>query len=110
MIECICVDGKDRPEEIPIHNWPVEKQKYHITHIFYHPMQGIQGCELKELKLGEESYPYGSYRLNRFAFTKENLEKLIQMMKDCSELNDVDINKLLRKSEVEILETEECLK
>jgi hypothetical protein len=102
MIEAICLDSSNRPEEIPLSKWINKDFKYHITHVFYHPMQGIQGCQLKEVKLGEESYPYVSYRLNRFGFTKENFEKLIQMMLDCSELNEFDVNKLLRQAEVEV--------
>jgi len=103
MIEAICIDSKNRPEEIPLSKWIQKDFKYHITHIFYHPMQGIQGCLIHEVKLGEECYPYVSYRLNRFGFTKENFEMLIQMMLDCSELNEFDVKKILKECDLEIM-------
>ncbi len=106
MIEAICIDSSNRPEEIPLSKWINKGFKYHITHVFYHQMQGIQGCHLHEVKLGKECFPYSTFALRRFGLTKENFEKLIQMMKDCSELNEFSIKELLRESELELLPME----
>lgn len=99
MIECICIDSKNKPEEIPLGRWIQEGFKYHITHVFYHPDQGIQGCTLHEVRL-TGCLPYTSYRLSRFAMTQENLLLLMEMIKDCSELNDLDISELIKGSEL----------
>lgn len=104
MIPAVCVDATNRPEEIPMGKWIQQGFTYHITHIYYHPLQGIQGCVLHEVKLSHELYGYDSFRLNRFRFTQENLAKLVQMMIDCSELNEFDVHKLLRQCEVEVME------
>jgi len=104
MIEAICIDSANRPEEVPLSKWIQKGFKYHITHVYYHPTQGnIRGCELHEVKLGVECEPYRAYRLNRFGFTKENFEKLKQMIIDCSELNEFDVNKLLRECDLEVM-------
>lgn len=104
MIECICIDAGRKPKEVPLGQWIQQGFKYHITHVYYQPKQEIQGCSLKEVRLGKESVPYETYRLSRFAVTKENLEKLYQMMRDCSELNDFDIIELIKESELIITE------
>ncbi len=45
-VRCICIDGKNKPIEVPIQQWINEGTEYHITHIFIHPNQGsIQGVQ-----------------------------------------------------------------
>jgi len=102
MIKCLCINSKNKPEEIPMSKWIQEGFKYHITHVYFHPKQGIQGASLHEVRLGSESLPYESYRLSRFAIDQEDLTKLIQMIEDCSELNTIDIEKMLKESELVI--------
>jgi hypothetical protein len=103
MIPALCIDSSNRPKEIPMGKWIQSGFKYHITHVFFHEKQGIQGCTLHEVRLGAESTPYISYRLSRFALTQENYDKLLQMIIDCSELNDFDVNKLLEECELEVM-------
>jgi len=97
-IECLCVDDKGKPSEIPAEKWVKEGQPYNITHVFVMMQQNkIQGCELAEYDISD-CIPYNCYRLTRFAFTKEALSKLFEMIKDCSGINnleDVDILKLI---------------
>ncbi len=104
MIECICLDDNNKPNEIPNNLWIKKDVIYHITHIFFHDFQSLQGCELNELQLTEECYPYESYKLSRFGFTMENFMKLVQMMKDCSELNSIQIDELLKTEKLEIVD------
>ena len=103
MIECLCINAENKPKEVHPGQWLQKGFKYHITHVYYHPNQGIQGCSLKEVRLGKESAPFETYRLSRFGVTEENLEKLIQMVRDCSELNDFDIHNLIEESKLEII-------
>lgn len=101
-VECYCINNKNRPAEILPQNWINEGTQYHITHVYYYPGQGIQGVLLEEVQT--KSAKYDSYRLNRFAFTEEVFKQLIELMTMCTELNKVDINKLLEESNLEILE------
>lgn len=102
MIPCYCIDASNKPKEVFIGEWLTEGMKYHITHVFYHPKQGIQGCALREVRLTGKSKPYESYRLSRFAVTEQGYQDLLQMVKDCSELNDMDVLKLIEESEIEV--------
>jgi hypothetical protein len=99
--KCICINDKNRPQEIPPQKWVKKDQEYNITHIYYHYQQKIQGCELAEIELTDENFPYQSFALNRFAFTKEGLEKLMQMIKDCTELNDIEVGYLVEELNLE---------
>lgn len=96
-IPCTCINDRLKPEEIPQSKWVVKGHEYHITHIYNNIQQnGIKGVELFEHDISE-CLPYNCYRLDRFAFTEENLKKLIEMMKDCTELNNVDISSIVEK-------------
>lgn len=97
-IRCICLNDSNRPKVIPVNKWVVKDKEYHITHIFYHPEQGISGCELAEIYLDESCTPYESFALNRFGIPQEELEKFMQMLKNCTELNDIEIGHLIEES------------
>lgn len=101
-VPCLCIDDKNRPKEILPQNWINENIEYHITHVYYYPKQGIQGVLLEEVST--KSNVYDSYRINRFAFTEESFEQLKQLMSLCTELNSVDIDKLLEKCNLETIE------
>lgn len=100
--KCICIDDSDRPDEIKIKNWVVKGTPYHITHIWFMTIQGIQGVDLQEISTCNDFYP--SYKLSRFAFTIEGYYELIALIKECSEFNDPEIKKLLE--ELKIVETQ----
>lgn len=103
-VPAICIDGKNRPKEVPPQMWINEGTQYHITHVYRHPMQGgIQGVLLQEVQI-KNCPPFEAYRLSRFAFRKEDIPKLIELMKVCTELNEVDINKLLEESNLQVVE------
>ena len=106
MIEVLCISDSDKPKEIPLGNWIQKGMIYHITHIHFHHFQAIQGVDLHEVKLTPECYPYETYRLSRFAINLEQLNKFIQMMKDCTELNDVQIDELIKESDLQLIDEE----
>ena len=96
-IPCICIDDKNRPLEVPVSKWVVKEQEYHITHVYHQYQQkGIKGVELAEFDISD-CVPYNCYRLDRFAFTEENLLKLIELMQQCTELNNIDSHSIVDK-------------
>ena len=96
-IPCICIDDKNRPLEVPVSKWVVKEQEYHITHVYHQYQQkGIKGVELAEFDISD-CVPYNCYRLDRFAFTEENLLKLIELVQQCTELDSVDISSIVEK-------------
>ena len=96
-IPCICVDDKHKPLEIPFCKWVVKGSEYHIVHVHHQLQQkGVKGVELFEFDISD-CVPYNCYRLDRFAFTEDNLQKLIALMQECTELNNIDINSIVDK-------------
>ena len=102
MIACICINDKHRPREIAESKWIKKGEQYRITHVFYHPNQGIQGVSLYEKPLDEFCHPYVSFGMFRFAIKSDDLQKLIELMKDCTSLNDIDVQQLLEESQLVI--------
>lgn len=98
-IRAICIDDKNRPKQIPADKWVKQKQQYHITWIYKMVNQkGIQGVSLAEHDISDCD-PYNCYRLTRFAIHIDDLPALVELMKTCTELSDVDINKLIEELE-----------
>lgn len=96
-IPCICIDDKNRPAEIPLSKWVVKDKEYHVTHVYHQVQQiGVKGVELAEFDISN-CIPFNCYRLDRFAFTRENLEKLVALMQHCTALNNIDIQELVDK-------------
>ncbi len=104
MIECLCINAKGKPKEILVGEWIQEGFKYHITHVYRHPLQGdVLACSLHEVRLSKKSAPYETYLLKRFAFTEEGFEKLKELALSCSELDNIDIERLFEVNELEII-------
>ena len=105
-----CIDDTNRPKEIPVEKWIVKDEEYRILGIYVHVNQGrIQGVTLVEKPLDETCRPYQTFALRRFAFRLEDIPALIQLAKDCSdiqELNNQDIEELIREQVLEIIENE----
>ena len=102
-VRVICLNDSNRPKEIKPSLWIKKDQEYHITHIFYHVSQGLQGVELYEVQLDESCTPYESFALNRFGIPQEELEKFMEMLKNCTNLNDIDIKNLIEESCLELI-------
>lgn len=100
-VECICIDNSKKPVIIPFSKWIIEGEQYHIIHVGTTVGSKIPTVTLSEISLGKELYPYEGFRLDRFAFTQEGLLNLIALMKSCSELNHVDVDKLVKELKLE---------
>lgn len=93
MIKCICIDAKAKPRIIPAEKWVVEKQTCHITHIGTTMGGKVVACTLQEINLGKEYYPYEGFNIMRFSFDEKDLPALIELMRQCAELKNVDLPK-----------------
>lgn len=102
-VPCVCINNSNKPGDIPQERWPILDEKYHITFVSYHPLQGLQGCLLRELEL-IDCGAYEFYKLNRFAFRLSDLPLMIELMKNCTELNDIDIQELIESKELIVQE------
>jgi len=59
--------------------------------------QKTLAVQLEEIDLDESCMPYEFFLANRFAFTQEELEKLIEFIKECTQVN-MSIKELLKQT------------
>ena len=105
-VECMCLDDTNKPKEIPEHLWVKMGHIYHITAVYWHPMQGVQGVDLLEIALDDSCDPYETYQLRRFGFKQEDLQKLWELTQLCNELDDVDVEKLMEECTPQLIPEE----
>ena len=100
MVECICINDSNRPKEIPIKKWVTKGKPYTIIYTVTVLPQKQLAFHLEEIELDESCEPYEYFLANRFAFTEENLLKLIELIKDCSD-TDFSMDELLEQTQLE---------
>lgn len=106
MIKCICIDDQNRPKEIPQEKWIKKGELYHIIHILNHVKQnGMIGVQLYEKPLGESCSPYESFIISRFAIPQNLLPQLLELMKDCKDLDEVDVQDIFAEQLNTFVET-----
>lgn len=98
MVECICINDDNRPEQIPVEKWVKKGEKYHVVYTVICLPQRQLGFYLNEIELGEKELPYEYFLSHRFAFNKEGQEKVMQLIKDCSD-TAFDMDELLKQTE-----------
>jgi hypothetical protein len=98
-VECICVNAKGRPKEIPSNKWLVEGNTYTVIYTVVVLPQRQLAFHLEEIDLDETCKPYEYFLANRFAFTEENLEKLMELIEDCNKTS-FSIEELMTQTEL----------
>jgi hypothetical protein len=104
MIDCICINDANKPTDIPGTHWIKKGNPYEFRMIYNMVMQeGILGVTLKEIDLETVTNgKYSCFRMDRFAFKLTDLPRLIELAKQCAELNDFNVEELL-KEQVELV-------
>jgi hypothetical protein len=105
MVECICINDKNRHKEIPANKWVKQGEHYTVIYTVTVLPQKQLAFHLAEIELDESNLPYEYFLANRFAFTEENLQKLIELIKDCND-TDFSMEELLNavEKQLEILD------
>jgi len=98
-VECICINDSNRPKEIPINKWVKKGNTYTVIFTVTVLPQKELGVQLAEIELTDRELPYEYFLANRFAFTEENLKKLIELIKDCSDIT-FSMDELLKQTEL----------
>jgi hypothetical protein len=102
MVRAICIDDKNRPKEIPVSKWVKENNEYNIIHVstsLHEKTKNVLMFHLSELDISD-CEPYTAFRATRFAIHKDDIDKLIELTKLCTELNDVDVSVLTKELEL----------
>ncbi len=73
----ICINARNRPNEIPTSRWVKEGEEYTIAKLMLMKQQnGIAGIKLHEINI-DDCFPWTYFRLDRFAITQDMLEKMM---------------------------------
>lgn len=107
MVECICINSSGKPKEIPFTKWISKGKTYHVIYTVTVLPQKQLAFHLAEIDLTEKELPYEYFLASRFSFTEENLWKLADLIKDCTDM-DFSIDELLEQTQIE--KTNEILK
>ncbi|GAB4409129.1 MAG: hypothetical protein OHK0053_35940 [Microscillaceae bacterium] len=89
-IRVICINDKERPNEVPTTRWIKEGNVYHIIQIDKLLAQGgIYGCKLAEIN-NDDLAPYQYFRLDRFAVPEDLIDEEEVLNKiDLSEVEEI---------------------
>ena len=104
MIECTCINDKNRPAEIPPNKWLKKGNTYTVIYTVTVLPQKQLAFHLQEIELDESNMPYEYFLANRFAFAAEDLDALMELIKDCSD-TDFSMEELLKQTELETATT-----
>lgn len=100
MVKAICIDDKNKPPHFRQSKWLKEGQEYEIIYTCMCLPQKEVGVILAEIELGDEELPIEYFLLRRFAFTEENLLKLLELIKNCTE-TDFSLTELLEQTQLQ---------
>ena len=103
-MKIICINDKNKPLSIPQKSWIKEKQWYTLEYIAWCKPQKCQGFGLSEIHLNEENTGFAYYKADRFGIRPEDLDEFLQLCKDCTDLDDVNIEELLEATKVELID------
>ena len=96
MIEAICIDSSGKPNDIPQSKWIKEGEIYHIIYTVTVLPQRKLAFHLAELELDESCHPYEYFLSTRFAIHEEDIEKLNELIQDCSDA-DFSVRELVKE-------------
>jgi len=102
-VKCVCINDKNKPSEIPANKWIKEGNEYHVYFIITVLPQKQLGFLLEEIELDETCKPYEYFLSHRFMFNPEDLDKLMQLIKDCTETK-FSVEEVIKQTQLETVE------
>lgn len=99
MIQCICINDKNRPSKIPVTKWVKKGEQYTVIFTLMVKPQNTLAVQLEEIDLDESCMPYSFFLANRFAFRNEDIGKLIDFIEECTKV-DISIKELMKQTSI----------
>lgn len=94
MIECICVDDKNKPSTIPSNKWIKKDAKYHIIAARVVLPQKQLAVQLLEISLDESCLPFTYFLGKRFIIKEDDMIALVNLIRETIEI-DNEIKEML---------------
>jgi hypothetical protein len=99
MIECICIDDKNKPSTIPPHKWIKKDSKYNIIAARVVLPQKQLAVQLLEISLDDSCAPFTYFLGKRFMIKEDDMLNLIELIKETIEV-DNSIREMLEEQEL----------
>ena len=100
MIKCICIDNNDRPSRVPENKWLEKDKEYTLAFTMTVFPQKKLAFQVQEIDLDDSCSTYTWFLASRFAFREEDLESLIEFIKECNHIT-FSINELMKVTKVD---------
>jgi hypothetical protein len=101
MIPCLCINAKDKPNDIPLSKWVEYNEQYRITYVCRVLPSNVLAYSIYEKPLDESCAPYLYFSAERFSVRDEDVQKVIDMYNELGDIlpNDV-LQELLENSKL----------
>jgi hypothetical protein len=99
MIECICIDDKNKPSTIPPNKWINRGSKYNIIAARVVLPQKQLAVQLLEISLDDSCAPFTYFLGKRFMIKEDDMLNLIELIKETIEV-DNSIREMLQEQEL----------
>jgi hypothetical protein len=97
MIKCLCVNDKDKPNQIPNEKWIEMGKEYTLLFSMTVLPQKQLAFQLNEIDLDDSCSPYTWFLAKRFAFRQDDLDKLVEFIKECNKIT-FSVNELMKET------------
>jgi hypothetical protein len=97
MIKCVCIDDKNKPSKIPQHKWLEKDKEYTLAFSMTVLPQKQLAFQVEEIDLDDSCSPYTWFLAKRFAFKQEDLDKLVEFIKECNKIT-FSVNELMKET------------
>ncbi len=82
--QVVCINDKNKPKEIPANKWITFGHEYTVVSLGK-TLDNKLGFTLKDIELGEDTFPYDCFSANRFglfvgAINNETAEEVVDEM------------------------------
>ena len=105
MIKCVCIDADNKPSKIPQHKLLEKDKEYTLAFSMTVLPQKKLAFQVQEIDLDDSCSPFTWFLANRFAFRKEDLEKLAEFIHDCNKITFY-VNELMKETNIKTIENE----
>ncbi len=99
MIKCICINDKDKPNDIPQNKWVKKGQEYTIIFTIMVLPQETLAVQLEEIDLDETCSPYEYFLAERFMFDIDDIQEFIDFIEECTDIN-MSIRELMEQTNI----------